>query len=690
MRKNALFSIILLMLLIGLSLNLFPKDSDTIEGEWEVIPSKSSEIPLFSHLALKIKKQENKLALTRRWGRNRGYKDEIRIKTDGTLNKVFPANRNFPANVFMGLSLRTDVPRLIKGWWEEQGTVLKIDETVTISSSQGKREIKSKHIFNYQQETDTLVYSIFRNTRKSGPPIQFVFKRKGAKEAYYMELEDDWAVEGKLPIQSFLISLQGLANLKGPRLYFIYPDSWDFKFSPDVFDYLKKKRNYTFSKINDPAQALNIFKDSAQGYVVWDQKIRTSLIVAFTVAGLEEAVVVTDDLIPMIKKSGLREMEDFRGKFSGMSDYEIYDWAYKKYGEKCSKEYIVWMGGHSGKIMKPGVADWGIYKKAFFNDLSTDPNDKQEYALADHILSEMKPYSLVFGWHSYAKDKERDHVTLTSSHGLRVEGLHTLPNMSFSSQIPLSPGFEFKNNHHVNPGESYQPKKKIYVACIQTDCLGLGAWNKPGRGQIPYAWEVTMNWSWLAPAMMEFFYSQATPNDYFIGALSGPGYLYPKAVPAANLGELIDMAEDLMKKLDLRVFEIMDYSEGATVEGNTELTEQVVNAYYQGMPDVLGFVNGYAPSFTFACRDGRPLISYDYYLSPSRQKEEAVADLEELAEINERRPYFLLIHVREWSDITRVKSILDRLGSEFEVVPLDLFIKMAGENFTFKEKYLKK
>jgi hypothetical protein len=38
MRKNALFSIILLMLLIGLSLNLFPKDSDTIEGEWEVIP----------------------------------------------------------------------------------------------------------------------------------------------------------------------------------------------------------------------------------------------------------------------------------------------------------------------------------------------------------------------------------------------------------------------------------------------------------------------------------------------------------------------------------------------------------------------------------------------------------------------------------------------------------------------------
>jgi len=74
-----------------------------------------------------------------------------------------------------------------------------------------------------------------------------------------------------------------------------------------------------------------------------------------------------------------------------------------------------------------------------------------------------------------------------------------------------------------------------------------------------------MDWSWLAPAMMEYFYTQATPNDLFIGALSGPGYMYPKAIPKETLPEMIDMAYDLMKKLDLNVFEIMDYSQGATV-----------------------------------------------------------------------------------------------------------------------------
>ena len=182
----------------------------------------------------------------------------------------------------------------------------------------------------------------------------------------------------------------------------------------------------------------------------------------------------------------------------------------------------------------------------------------------------------------------------------------------------------------------------------------------------------------------------ATPNDYFIGALSGPGYIYPKAVPKDKLPGLIAKAREMMKLLDLRVFEIMDYSEGATVEGNTELTQEVVEAYYAGMPEAIGFVNGYAPAFTFANKNKRPLISYDYYLSPTKTEEEAVADLHELEALNARRPYFLLMHVREYSNVMRVKSIIDKLGPEFELVPLDVFIRMAGEVPTFQERFLKK
>jgi len=105
------------------------------------------------------------------------------------------------------------------------------------------------------------------------------------------------------------------------------------------------------------------------------------------------------------------------------------------------------------------------------------------------------------------------------------------------------------------------------------------------------------------------------------------------------------------------------------------------------MPEAVGFVNGYAPSYTFTVRDGKPFVSYDYYLSPERPEGDAVADLQELARINVRRPYFLLVHIRESSDIKRVKGILDKLGPEFEVVPLDVFLLMAGKEPTFKERF---
>lgn len=659
-------------------------------GKWNLIREKSTEIDLYGTLTLDFQITGDQLTLIQKWGGRRSYNDTIALKMDGKFHSLKIEDRVVPSNVFMGLSMPVGEQRKLKATREKQGSVLKVEERFTILGSQGKFPVTTTHVYSLSPDREIITYNLNRSTRKSNPGIKYILKKDGIKNAYYMELEDDWAIDGKLPTHAFLISLQGLANASGPNMYFVYPDKWDFRFTPSVLEFLRDERNYTFRQLRTAEQALNTFKDHVKGYVVWDKNVRTSLIVSFTVAGLEKAVVVSEELIPIVEKAGLKKVEDFRGKFTGQNDAQIYSWAIDQYWSRCSKEYIVWMGGEHGNIMKPGVADWGIYKQAFFQDLSTKESDTEEYALANKLLSEMKPLSFVFGWHSYKKDKERDHVKLTSSYALRVEGLHTLPNMSFSSQVPASPGFEFKNNHNLVPGKTYTPENKVYISCIQTDCLGLGAWTQPGRGEIPYAWEVTMNWSWLAPAMMEFFYKQATPNDYFIGALSGPGYMYPKAIPKEYLPKIIDIANDLMKKLDLNVFEIMDYSEGATVEGNTELTREVVEAYYEGMPDAIGFANGYAPAYTFTSKDGRPLISFDYYLSPSRPEADAVADLNELAAINANRPYFLLMHVRQWSDITRVKGILDKLGPEFELVPLDIFLKMAGSKPTFKEKFLKK
>ena len=680
--------LILLSFLFLFTLNTFSLGIEKFNGKWALIQGKGSEIELYKNLHLNIQEKNNELILIYKWGNSHFMADTLKldIKAHTTNKKI--ANRVFPTNVFMGLQMAVGTKMELTYLPTKDG-MIRFKTKFMVSGSQGLTSIEETHSLRLFEHNEIMEYRIRRSTRSSGQDIVYYLKKSSIRNAYYFNLDNDWAVADGLSQKALLLGLQGLVNREKPRLYFIYPQEWEFRFTPDVFSFLETQY-YTFHELKTLDKAVEVFRKNIRGYIIWDKKERTSLMVAFTLAGIKDGLIITEDQLPLMKKYGIQPLADLRGKYNGQSDYDIFNSAYNEYGKECNKENLVWLGGVGGSIMKPGVADWGVQQKSFFVNLSTKEKDTLEYALANKILSELKPYSMVLGWHSYKKDKERDYVTLTSHYAHRVLGLNTLPNMSFTSKVPVSEGFTFKNNHQLKAGDNPKPQKKVYISLIQTDGLGLGAWNQPGRGDIPYAWEVTMNWYWLAPAMLEYFYFQATPNDYFIGALSGPGYIYPKAVPPAELPQLLSIAKDLMKKLDLNVFEIMDYSEGATVSGNTELTKPVVEAYYKAMPNALGFVNGYAPAFSFYNKNGRPLISYDYYLSPERKKEEVVADLNELATINANRPYFMLIHVREWSDITRVKEILDGLDENFEVVPLDIFLKMAGSEPTYKENLLKK
>ena len=658
------------------------------DGEWSLLPLKSSQVDLFRTLSLKIERDGARVTIEQDWGRGQyAFRTAMTLTTGGTVNEVPVTNRVWPTQPFMGVSMKVGSKQQVTARWGADGRTLVVERHYTVLVSQGQREIRSTETYKLGASDDQLTLDIVRPTRDGGTPLYYAFKRAGTKEAYMMRLEDHWTVAGDLDRNAFLISLQGLANTDAPRLYFVYPDNWAFGFTPDLYRFYQTDLDYTFTELKTPEAALEALKPWVKGYIVWDKAVRSSLDVAFTLAGVKRGVVVSADQIPMVEKAGLKPLADLRGMFTGMDDTQIFRKAYDTWGPETSRETLVWMGGESGKIMMPGIADYAIAKRAFVADLSTDPKDTTEYALAKEIMSKQKPLSMVMGWHSYAKDLERQFVTMTSSFALRVEGLNTYPDLSFTSMTPPESGFEFHNHHNVVPGKVYKPENKVYITCLQSDGLGLGAWRKPGRGSMPYAWETTINWTWMAPAMLEYYYSTATPNDLFVGALTGPGYMYPKAIPPKMLPRVISLADTLMRKLDINIFETMDYSEGATITGNTELPKYVVDAYYKAMPDAIGFANGYAPAYTFASRDGRPFISFDYYLSPDRPEAAAAADIEELARLNPQRPYFLLIHVREWSSIKRVKSILDRLGPQFEVVPMDVFMKLAGQDPTFKERY---
>lgn len=504
--------------------------------------------------------------------------------------------------------------------------------------------------------------------------------------AYVMQMSDNWLLEGDLPEQAMLISLQGLANREAPNLYLEYGPEWPWQITKPLRGFYEDTHHFQFTTLDTAEEALAALAHTVKGYVVWDQEVRTSLIVAFTVSGLEDALVVNEALIPMAEAAGLKMLVDLRGEFRGMPDHEIYQIAMDRYWERCSRDVVIWMGGHHGRRMEPGMADWGIYRKAFFSDLSHNPKHPEELALTHKIYQEQNPQSYVMGWHSYKKDTEGQQVAMTSSYGLRMEGLNTLPNLSFNTHIGFSEGFTFKNNHSVEPDEVVIPEEKVYLALIQTDGIGIGAWTKPGRGKLPYSWGVALSWVDFSPALLEYFYAGAKPKDYFIG-YSFPSYIYPKPVPDSAYPILQAETRRLMKALDLRVMDTMDYSEGNRHVGNTDLTKNVVDHIFNGYPDVIGFTNGYGTARTYDLREGRAMISYDYYLGAKRPVKEAIADLEELISLNQKRPYYLLVHVRESSSIDRVADILEGLEEPVEVVPLDVFLKMAGQVKTYQTRY---
>jgi hypothetical protein len=507
--------------------------------------------------------------------------------------------------------------------------------------------------------------------------------------ATLVPMSENWRMDGDIPVHALIISLQGLANRDYPRLYVEYPKSWQWEIVRPLVTFLEKRHGVKFDRLamDDADAVLTRFAKHAKGVVVWDKAVRSSLIVAFTVAGVEDLVVVTEDQLPLAAKHGLKPVVDLRGRFTGQTDAQIYQWAYDQYFERCSRDYYVVMGGHAGPEMQPGVADFGIRQRAFFTDLSANPKHVEEIALLNRILGRQNVPSIVLGWHSYAKDTEGQHTTLVGNYGLIMEGLHNLPNVSFTSQIPLTPDFKFANNHTVKPAETRKAEKKVYVAAAATDAMGIGTWTKPGRGKIPYTWQVLMNWAWMNPPALQYFYEDKTPNDYFIGGLSGPGYMYPKAIPADKWPALSAVGRDLMQRLDLRVLEIMDYSEGNRHVGNTDLPKEVVDRYYAQYPDVIGFINGYGTARTFDLRGTKPLISYDYYLDVNRPVDEAAADLEELIQLNPQRPYFLLLHIRESNTVEKVSQILGSLSEQVEVVPLDVFLKLSADAKTYRTNF---
>ena len=218
-----------------------------------------------------------------------------------------------------------------------------------------------------------------------------------ASSASYMRWNLDWNVTGGLPEKTLLLSLQGLANRSAPQFYVIHPREYQWEITEPLFEFYERKHGVKFTELKTAEEALTKFAASAKGYVVWDPAVPATLNVAFTIAGLDDALVVTAAQIPQVEQHGLKKIDDLRGRYDGQTDAQIYGDAYRRYWARCTHDAVMLMGGHRGAVRMPGMADWGVRQKMFFHDLSANPAQPDELALEQKLLSELTPGATVFG-----------------------------------------------------------------------------------------------------------------------------------------------------------------------------------------------------------------------------------------------------------------------------------------------------
>ncbi len=418
-------------------------------------------------------------------------------------------------------------------------------------------------------------------------------------------------------------TLQGVINRNAPRLYLFsrkdgQPKHW-LNLLSQQGRWLSGKR---IEPLADLGALVKLAGDGLRGAVIWDPAVPASVNVATTVAGVEDAVVLSPEMAAKyLGPWNLRVVKDLRGQFigaeSGSKKNDAYRWAVREYlaRGRCSAHlFCLYEDAFStragGDLSYVVTRDWAVKSRAFVFDLSPwgdeipgdDPSQRRGTDLETYrmILSEMlkasagkqmtelagffafAKYSNVPG-HSSAHDPvptEWETVWLISPYNCyqnTVAG--DCYNQSLHSQAPRKPLVQRR------PGPAPKLANKTYVAILMADYDSATPlysfmpkhWSDPNRGKLPLAWGINPNLIETYPDLFAYLYETATPNDHFTADASAAGYMNPNRVRKEHLPLFVEHNKRFFREADMTIAPmVLDWDEPSAA---------VKDAFCQFAPD---------------------------------------------------------------------------------------------------------
>jgi len=302
-------------------------------------------------------------------------------------------------------------------------------------------------------------------------------------------------------------------------------------------------------QINEPFDESNKFDliaryaGEVRGVVMYDSERNSHMRnVAYTVAGLRKALPVTRNVYTLLEEHGtaLPVIADLTSlEFS--TAIEAYEHLYQAYWPDCEKRFIVSARPEGRRGDFHHTRDLAAACGAA--TVWLDCRDASQRELFGRFLADMPAgNAVVLGWYS----TERSGVTTATRFGIG-----TMPADHFMNASVFSGG---QREIRVPPApERPALENKLYVTIFLSDGDNIQytqhamrrIWDRASdvRGRMPLNWTIAPGLVDIAPGILNYYYSTATPNDCFVCGPSGMGYAMPVNTlnePGAPLGSALD------------------------------------------------------------------------------------------------------------------------------------------------------
>lgn len=303
-----------------------------------------------------------------------------------------------------------------------------------------------------------------------------------------------------------------------------------------------------------------------------------------------------------------------------------------------------------------------------------DPQVPGESDLFGQILQKVAPDTPYLGW--FVGGHEDAGVTLCSQNGVVVGAADFLNNATVLGGVraPIRP--------FQPPAPTPQLQNKVYVTLTMSEGDNMQydehrlrqIWDDPNRGQTPLNWSISPLLLDAAPAMLNYYKSTQSPNDFLVAGPSGAGYTYPGDWPAADLPSFAQRTGDYMARTGMNVIYTLNRLNG----NNLDFTDAVAAQYVKYVRGLLGIVGNWVSTSYLKTPAGLPVVT-QVGISTVAQGQSALAAATQ--NWTGSSPLFVALGVLAWNMAsTDVNTLASSLGSQYEVVRADVFFKLLRQS----------